>query len=172
MFTKANEHAQTQAHADCRLSEKGPKTRANANKHRQTRTNVKSKNYTPFQASPFKHPLLWQPNHQITFVDLSLVVMVFSFSGGSFRKLGFLSRWLCAYCPELSPPQGAPLHHLRSFWVVQRKAAPSCGCGLPQPSRDSLIRQQLKEPSRTKLRMLVFQGKGWESSTDSKRLRQ
>ena len=56
VFANANERAQTQTNADFRLSEKGPKTQVNARKREQTETNAnkrKSKNYTPFYASPF-----------------------------------------------------------------------------------------------------------------------
>ena len=55
---KRNERAQTQTNADFRLSEKGPKTQVNASKRRQTRTNTKSKNYTPFYASLLRQPKL------------------------------------------------------------------------------------------------------------------
>ena len=50
---RERKRAQTQTSADFRLPEKGPKTQVNAhnaNKRRQTRTNAKSKNYTPFYA--------------------------------------------------------------------------------------------------------------------------
>ena len=50
MQTNSNKRAQTQTNADFRV--KRAQMQANADKRGQTRTNTKSRNYTPFYAPP------------------------------------------------------------------------------------------------------------------------